>query len=59
MLKIVLLIGEHDQHSLEITGLNHRHLKDVIKTNYIKGTFKSIFELVSIPENFLQSSLAQ
>ena len=40
VLKIVLLIGEHDENSLEVTSINHRHVKDVIKTNSIKRTFK-------------------
>lgn len=39
VLKIVILIGEHDENSLQITSINHRHLKDVIKTNSRKGTF--------------------
>ena len=39
VLKIVLLIGEHDENSLEVS-INHRHVKDVIKTNSIKRTFK-------------------
>ena len=40
VLKIVLLIGEHDENSLEVSSINHRHVKDVIKTNSIKRTFK-------------------